>query len=1007
VTGLRLGAAGAVALLLGGEPAPSADTAALGALTRAFFAAYARKDVEAFSILWSPKSPDLDARRQALQRLVGADGLLLGAVDVRDVAVVGDEARVRARVEMSATSAGGSPSSPLTPNRILHLVKEGGAWKVWRERSTEEEVAERLLAVSSEPEREAVLSANPELERAGLRNALLARADQLAAERSYARAQGVNELVLRIARQGGDALGEVLALNGVGVTCLQQDEYEAALEHLREAVVVGRRVGDRLTLARVLNNLGRVHTERGEHEEALERYEESLKLAAALGNKRGQALLYTNIGIAHRRRGNYALALENYERALVLEEALGSEGGVAGVLNNIGLVHADQRNPALALEFLQRSLALKEKSGDKASLVSALNNIGMVHRQQGRLDLALDFYGRSRELAESLGDRDALSTTLHNAGELLEVQAEHEGALAYYQKALALKEALGDRDGLANTLNHMARVRLAQGAPAEALAFAERAAAMARSTGSGETLWEALTTTGLSERALGRPDRARLAFADAVAGVESIRAQVAGSEQERGGFFEARLTPYQAMVDLLASGGRGSEALIYAERARARVLLDVLRGGRVALARALTAEEREEERRLNGRLLSLNARVSREQRRAAPDAARLIDLTASLEKARLEQEAFRSRLYAAHPELRTRRGEDSPLGIAEVAHLVPDTGTALLEYVVGDEATHLLVLVRDEAAAAPRLEMHRLDVERAELARRAESFRERIARRDLASAEESGALYDLLLGPARATLGPRRRLVIVPDGPLWDLPFQALRSPTRRYVIEDQAVSYAPSLTALVQMVRRRSRPAGRASTLLAFADPGRLPETARQVRELKRLYGVAASRVYVGPEAREDRMKAEAGGYRILHFATHGILNDASPLYSYLLLASGRESSEDGRLEAREILDLDLTAELAVLSACETARGRVASGEGVIGLTWAFFVAGCPSIVVSQWKVDSASTTELMLEFHRGLRAGRAKDESLRAAALKFLRGTRYRHPFYWAGFVVVGDSG
>jgi CHAT domain-containing protein len=157
--------------------------------------------------------------------------------------------------------------------------------------------------------------------------------------------------------------------------------------------------------------------------------------------------------------------------------------------------------------------------------------------------------------------------------------------------------------------------------------------------------------------------------------------------------------------------------------------------------------------------------------------------------------------------------------------------------------------------------------------------------------------------------------------------------------------------------------------------------------------------------------VKKEAGQAAILHFATHGILNDASPMYSHLALAQG-DTNEDGLLEAWELMRLDLKADFVVLSACETARGRFGASEGVIGLTWALFVAGVPSTVVSQWKVESASARDLMLDFHRQLRApasAKAKmtrAEALRRAALKVMKNPETSHPFYWAGFVLVGAS-
>ncbi|MDQ2745690.1 MAG: CHAT domain-containing protein, partial [Acidobacteriota bacterium] len=174
-------------------------------------------------------------------------------------------------------------------------------------------------------------------------------------------------------------------------------------------------------------------------------------------------------------------------------------------------------------------------------------------------------------------------------------------------------------------------------------------------------------------------------------------------------------------------------------------------------------------------------------------------------------------------------------------------------------------------------------------------------------------------------------------------------------------------------------------------------------------LYGAEHSEIYVENEAREDRVKSEAGRFKILQFATHGVFNDANPLYSYLLLTPNAASGDDGLLEARELMILNLSADLVVLSACETARGRVSAGEGLTGMTWALFIAGAPSAVASQWKVSSAGTTEIMLNFHRNLlnkNISPDKAAALRLAELDFLRKGTFRHPFYWAGFILIGND-
>jgi CHAT domain-containing protein len=383
---------------------------------------------------------------------------------------------------------------------------------------------------------------------------------------------------------------------------------------------------------------------------------------------------------------------------------------------------------------------------------------------------------------------------------------------------------------------------------------------------------------------------------------------------------------------------------------------------------------------------------------------------------------------------------------------MPSRSGALLEYVVLDDKTFLFVITRKPDGSLD-LTVSTIRIKRKELGDLTERFRQGLAERSLNLQEVSTRLYNLVLKPAERHLHGVRDLIIVPDGVLWELPFQALRRSDGNYLIDGCAISYAPSLTVLREMIRQQSDRAALkrgeskrgeskrgeskqgGSMLLAFANPAGpqealvqptaaaskievlqpLPEAERQAKLLADLYGRGQSTIYTGPRAGEERFKAEGGRYRILHLATHGILNNASPMYSQLLLSPTQSTSrEDGLLEAWEIMKLDIGAELVVLSACETARGRPGAGEGIIGLSWAFFVAGAPTVLVSPWKVDSASTTDLVMAFHRVIKQNSAHAGSiqgtaaaLREATLRLRRNKRYDHPIYWAAFVVVGNGG
>jgi CHAT domain-containing protein len=163
---------------------------------------------------------------------------------------------------------------------------------------------------------------------------------------------------------------------------------------------------------------------------------------------------------------------------------------------------------------------------------------------------------------------------------------------------------------------------------------------------------------------------------------------------------------------------------------------------------------------------------------------------------------------------------------------------------------------------------------------------------------------------------------------------------------------------------------------------------------------------VLMGTSATELRFKRDEqpSKARYLHFATHGVISQQEPAYSYLLLSPDRAAGEDGRLHVFEILDLDLRADMVVLSACQTALGKEVSGEGIIGLTRSFLYAGAQRVVVTLWRVSDASTPQLMIYFYSGLRDGLDTLEALRQAKLRLLGGGQYSHPYHWAPFIQVG---
>jgi CHAT domain-containing protein/tetratricopeptide (TPR) repeat protein len=966
------------------------EVPALRAVIEKYFIAYGKKDLASVLALWSEKSPGLAKYKQSLQQQFTASELSVGSPAVSRVKLEDDRARVR--VTIAVTSTNQKNQQKREESRNFEMVKEGGEWKVWRNDSATDDLAASLVKADNETERAKLLQDEKELVTGELVQALIRQGPPFVFQGDYAQALTIYGFARAIAEQIGDNVKVASALNAAGGVYALQGNIAEALDNLQTGLMLSEKAGDNVEIANALVNIADVERSQGDYIQSLEHYQKSLALLESAGKKAWIVGTLLGIGHVHRLQGSYVQALEYFEKALTLSEAAGDKRSVAHTLSDIGLVHCAQGNYDLALESYQKNLKQLAGSGHNPGNIITLQNIGFVYHLQGNYDLALE----------------------------------------NYQKSLALSEAIEEKEATVTVLNNIADLHRLKGNYPLALQFAQRAAALARQVGSREDLWEALTTAGRVNLALNQLGQAHQALKEAVDTIEALRSQVAGGEQEQQLFFESKVSSYQAMVELLIRRNSPGEALTYAERAKARVLLDVISKGHVSVTKAMTVQELEQERGLVGHLTSLNSRIYAEKLRPQTEQARLAELEAQLEKARVDFEAFQTSLYTAHPELQTHRGEAPPLKIAEAEALLPDARTALAEFVVADDKTYLFVLTR---SVTVEVKVYPVEIKQKDLTERIERFRQLLSTLDNRFSKSSHALYDLLLKPAAGQLQGKTRLTIVPDGSLWELPFQALQTSQGRYLIEDHAISYAPSLTVLREMLNARikkTKPFG-AATLLAFGNPtlGKqavarvkavlmdesldpLPEAERQVQSLGQIYGPGQSKVYVGAAAREERFKSEAKDFRVLHLATHGIMNDRSPMYSHLLLAqNGDESKEDGMLEAWELMKLDLKADLAVLSACETARGRVGTGEGMIGLTWALFVAGVPTTVVSQWKVRSDSTAELMVEFHRQLNrrqdgpsARTSVAEALRAAALKLKGNNKYRHPFHWAAFVAIGDA-
>jgi CHAT domain-containing protein/tetratricopeptide (TPR) repeat protein len=846
------------------------------------------------------------------------------------------------------------------------------------------ELAKRLGDAASPQEQDQLLKTVPDTSRGKpLRDAIMDREYQIGFLGEYTEAERLCLLVERLAQEANDP----------------QDLARGQVLHSS----VLRELGDyRATLAML--------------DRALSYYEQHPGDPGIVGAYQGR-------GITFLYGGDFSRALVNLNQALAAAERLKFREGIIPALNSIGEVYREQGLPERALDFYAKARAVV--ADDNAwNMAFIFNNIGQAYDAMRDRGKAVEFIEKARVVAEKNKMRPRVATSLAVLAKIAVDEQRFSDAWALYQKSLRLSRELRDAASEGRALLGLAEVARRSSHPDEGLARAEEAIAVFRKSGQPDRLVAALTSAGRCLRAGGAAEDARRRFEEAIAVIEQLRSRIAGGESEAEAFFEGRIAPYDEMTSLLVEQQQTFAALAMAERASARVLLDVLaRGGTQLSDETLSAAETARERDLDRDIAELNRRLSRAYGAEHRNEGELTVLADRLREAHHARENFDAEITAAHPELKRGSPATPIASLDALTPLISDGRTSVLKFDVTDERCYLFIIGRGDNAK-PQLQVLTLEISRAELANRVAAFRESLANRSLDWQKPARELYNLIFRPAEALL-EAGRLVIAPDGPLWELPFRTLLDDQKRAVAERVAISVTPSLSTLLQQAERKPETAS--DKLVVFANPAvapkgntlaeattsllhttwaPLPQMERQARVLEQLYPRGKVRAFIGEAAREQTAKRELPDAGTIEFATHGVLNDRSPLYSYLLLSQrDLAPNEDGLLEARELLRMQLRARLAILCGCETARGQLGAGEGMVGLSWALLVAGCPSIIVSQWKVDEAATTPLMLALHKELLAGTPRAEALRRAMLELRKDERYRHPFYWAPFMLIGD--
>jgi len=801
----------------------------------------------------------------------------------------------------------------------------------------------------------------------------------------------------------------------------------------------------------------------------------ALALFKQLGNQRRQANTHSQLGQNAYGTGNTVEARGDFDQAMKLYEAIGDEQAVATEHLNLAFVTDGPDR----FEHIQRGLELARKTGAKEIEARLLHSWADGEYGSDNFDGAFDRLNQARSLLEELNDRRSLARVLTSIGRLYRVHGHAEEALGYYQRARNLQKEVGDARGVIQSLNAMGIALNHLGRSSEALRYDEEALQLARETGvpllikfileavastqlhlgrnepaaatleearkmappRADTLlllsearfllgqydaaWKAadeaiamrsvpseITRSALENRAqalwkLGRTQEALGDIRQANESLEQARAKLVPSDFMKQGFTDTDRGMTSLSIHILLDGGEEREALETAERARGRAFLDLLAT----------------------KSISPNPLSNRENEGAMP-----LLLT-------------RGGMGSGEHGTLSSLGSAPPASAENAIALARRLDSTILVYWVDDNSTIIWTVSPQGRIAqartdfgSPRLDKwinEALHVQESSSGRSHVQIASRGGEALLAGGRNPDSwrrLYDALIRPVRANLPskPGSRLTIIPSGPLFRLSFAALMDERGRYLIEKYALNYSPAIEVFQYTRQAQQRIAAMPARYLLVANPSgmplsdgkqlpALPGSDKEIQSISQIVGHGSAMLLHGKQADEAAVRQAMLNAKVIHLATHGVIDSSNPLSSFLAL--GRTTDQaggNGRLTAEEVYSLDLHADLVVLSACRTGLGRI-SGDGVAGLARAFFYAGTASVVSTLWDVADQPTAELLANFYRSFsKPNTSKSQALRQAQLRLLQSLRAGQirtdtpfgrlplpddPILWAGFVLMGE--
>ena len=866
---------------------------------------------------------------------------------------------------------------------------------------------------------------------------------------------------LALHKSNGNRVGQLTSIMSISMSYQYMGDYKKSLTFAEQSAALANELGDRSREGSAFNNLCVLHEDLGEFKRALDYCKRSLEIRHSANEALGEAVTLGNLAGVNADLGDYQQALDFYQRSEAKYKALENRSGQGVTFNNIGWVYATLGAYDKAIDFYGQAAEIFLAIGDPYRAANALSNQGATYANLGEYQKALDLHLRVLPMRRAVNNFDGAGTTLRHIANAYAHLNEKPKALDYYKQSIELlkgnpRQLLVAVRGLGNLYRDMGDTQNAVASLNEALQIAQKI---------GDRLSEAdiLGCFAQLERDRGNLTEAKRLLETGLTTIESLRVNLK-SQQLRATFFASVRKYYELYIDVLMrlhqqdpSAGFDKAALQASENARARSLLELLmeasaqirQGADVSLVQreqqlrqAISAKAEQQMRLLSGKHTDEDAKNIGED----------LDALAN------EYEGVQAKIRQTSPRYAALT-QPVPLSLNEIQSQLLDENTVLLEYSLGEDNSYVWAITPTslKTFTLPK----RKEVE--EAARRVydlltasdhyvqgesiEQRRQRLLQADGDYPMAIAALSRMLVGPVGMEL-KNKRLLIVAEGVLQYVPFSALADPDQAAtpLIVKHEIVMLPSASVLGVLRRETKERQPAPKSIAVFADPVFTAQDARltgqvaahaeadEAREVKR--SAAESGLTDFPRLRFSREEAnqimkfasqnnslkaldfsasranatstDLQNYRIVHFATHGIINSRHAELSGVVLSLVDQNGkpQNGFLRLYDIYNMNLKADLVVLSACQTALGQDIKGEGLIGLTRAFMYGGATRVVASLWQTDDRGTAVLMGKFYEGLLSRRLSPAAaLRSAQIGMMQDRRWQNPRYWAAFTIQGE--